>query len=81
MQKKKLIICGEKKKEMHLNAAVDVFHGDELFGLFVPHKPGHPEIPRSYILDKFILFHFYLFLLGCIQTSIELYTSKAAAKG
>lgn len=63
-----------------LKAAVDVFHGDELFGLFVPHKPGHPEIPRSYILDKFILFHFYLFLLSCIQTSIKLYTSKAAAK-
>ncbi|KAM2086837.1 hypothetical protein EV2_023539 [Malus domestica] len=43
---------------INLVAAVDVFGGDKLFGLFVPHKPGHPKIPRSNILDNLVLFHF-----------------------
>ena len=49
----------KKKKSMYLVTTLDVFHGNEFFGLFVPHEPSHPEIPSTYILHKLVLFHFF----------------------
>ena len=49
---------------MYLVTTLDVFHGNEFFGLFVPHEPSHPEIPSTYILHKLVLFHFCLSLLS-----------------
>ena len=53
---------GRRREEGDLEAAVDVFHGDELFGLFVAHEPGHAEIAGSYILHQLVLFHFYVLI-------------------
>jgi len=47
----------ERKKERNLLTTLDVFHGNKLLGLLVPHEPGHPKIPSSQILDSLILFH------------------------
>lgn len=43
----------------YLESPLDVLHGDELFGLFVAHKPGHPEVPRPYFLHQLVLLHQY----------------------
>ena len=52
----------KEKKSMYLVTTLDVFHGNEFFGLFVPHEPSHPEIPSTYILHKLVLFHFFFSL-------------------
>lgn len=46
----------------NLEASFDVLHGNKLFGLLIPHKPRHSEIPRPYILHKLVLLH------SCTQT-------------
>jgi len=45
------------KRERNLLATLDVFHGNKLLGLLVPHEPSHPKIPSSQILDSLILIH------------------------
>lgn len=47
----------ENSKKTNLLATLDVFHGDELLGLLVPHEPSHPKIAGPQILDLLVLIH------------------------
>ena len=46
-----------KREKKNLKATLDVFHGNKLLGVLVPHEPGHPKIASSQILDSLVLIH------------------------